>query len=306
MSVGEHEMRHDLLVYDSDDGFARFVGLFVEEGVEAGHRVAVVTDPRRRAVLEDTLAGRDAEAVAFFDRDSIYTRPESAIAGYDAALRAFLAEGAEAMRVYGELPECKQPEEWTSWLRYEAIVERVFAGQPVWVTCGYDKRAVPYDVVDAAWRSHREVHDQGWRENSLYENPATTMRSLEPPPPELHGLRTLPLVENAQTLRRLLARELAADTVDADATEGMLTAAEAVLANAERHGGGLRGLRVGRAEGRFVCEIADGGPGLDDPFAGYVPPRRPGDPLGLWSARQLTQRLDLLSSPSGLTVRLWV
>ena len=38
MSVGEHEMRHDLLVYDSDDGFARYVGLFVEEGVEAGHR----------------------------------------------------------------------------------------------------------------------------------------------------------------------------------------------------------------------------------------------------------------------------
>jgi anti-sigma regulatory factor (Ser/Thr protein kinase) len=132
------------------------------------------------------------------------------------------------------------------------------------------------------------------------------MRSLASPQPELHGLRTLPLVENAQTLRRLLARELAADAVAADVAEGMLTAAVAVLANAERHGGGLRGLRVGRAEGRFVCEIADGGPGLDDPFAGYAPPRRPGDPLGLWSARQLTQRLDLLSSESGLTVRLWV
>ena len=37
-------------------------------------------------------------------------------------------------------------------------------------------------------------------------------------------------------------------------------------------------------------------------------PRRAGRgiPLGLWSARQLTQRLDLLSSQSGLTVRLWV
>ena len=35
-------MRHDLLVYDSDDGFARYVALFVEEGVEAGHPVVVV------------------------------------------------------------------------------------------------------------------------------------------------------------------------------------------------------------------------------------------------------------------------
>jgi hypothetical protein len=65
------------------------------------------------------------------------------------------------MSVYGELPDCVDAEEWTSWLRYEAIIERVFARQPVWVTCGYDARAVPYKVVDAAWRSHREVHDHG-------------------------------------------------------------------------------------------------------------------------------------------------
>ena len=58
MSVGEHEMRHDLLVYDSDDGFAGSLGLFVEEGVEAGHPVLVVTNADRREVVTDTLVGR--------------------------------------------------------------------------------------------------------------------------------------------------------------------------------------------------------------------------------------------------------
>jgi anti-sigma regulatory factor (Ser/Thr protein kinase) len=306
VSVGEHEMRHDLLVYDADDGFARFVALFVEEGVEAGHPVVVVTDDRRRALLTDTLEGSDAEAVTFIDRDGFYTRPEAVIAEYNAALNQLLGAGAEAVRVYGELPECNDADEWTAWLRYESIIERVFADQPVWVTCGYDSRAVPPWVIAGVWRAHREVHSHGWVENPLYDDPAEIVRSLAPAPVDLPGLRSLPLVEDEHTFRRLLAAELTGERVPAEAAAELLTAASAVFDNAQRHGGGLRGLRAGRARDRFVCEVSDCGPGISDPFAGYAPPRRPGDPLGLWTARQMTRRLDLLSSENGLTVRLWV
>jgi hypothetical protein len=306
MSVGAHEMRHDLLVYDSDDGFARFLGLLVEEGVEAGQPVLVVTDSRRRTVLTDTLTGSDAEAVTFIDGDGFYTRPEAVLADYDAALAELLRTGADAVRIYGELPECKTAEEWGAWLRYEAIIERAFAGQPIWLTCGYDSRAVPPEVVDGAWRAHREVHWHGWRENPLYKDPAAIVRSLEPAHDELPGLRELPLVRDTSGFRKLLARELAADGVTHVAAAEMVEAAVAVLLNAERYGCGLRLLRAGRVGERFVCEISDAGPGLGDPFAGWVPPRRRGAPAGLWNARQLTRRLDLLSSPGGLTVRLWV
>jgi anti-sigma regulatory factor (Ser/Thr protein kinase) len=306
MSVGEHEMRHDLLVYDSDDGFARYVALFVEEGVESGQPVVVVTDSHLRAVLTDTLSASDAAAVTFRDRDEVYTRPEAALAAYDAALRALLRGGAEAIRVYGELPFCREPEQQIAWQRYEAIVNHVFAAQPVWVTCGYNARLLPPQIVDDAWRTHREVHSQGWCENPHYESAPDVVRSLAPAADALPGLRSLPLVEDEQAFRRLLAGELARDGVAGDRAAELLTASAEVLVNAERHGGGLRGLRAGRAEDRFVCEIADAGPGLDDPFAGYMPPRRRTDPVGLWTARQLTTRLDLLSSDSGLTVRLWI
>lgn len=306
MSVGEHEMRHDLLVYDSDDGFARFVGLFVEEGVEAGHPTVVVTGPRQRAVLTDTLTAADAEAVRFIDRDGFYTRPEKALADYDAILRGLFSQGADAVRLYGELPDHKVAEDWASWLRYEASLNRLFAGQPIWVTCGYDARRLPQEVLDGAWRAHREVHLHGWRENPHYEDPVHVARSLAPAYAELPSLRSLPVVEGEAALRHLLARELESAGVDADVASEMLAAAVAVLVNAQQHGGGLRSLRTGRVEGRFVCEIADAGPGLDDPFAGYLPPRRRGDPAGLWRARQLTAGLDLLSPGTGLTVRLWV
>ena len=52
----------------------------------------------------------------------------------------------------------------------------------------------------------------------------------------------------------------------------MLLATNEVFANARRHGGGADMLRAGSAGGRFVCEISDRGPGLDDPTAGYLPP----------------------------------
>jgi hypothetical protein len=49
------------------------------------------------------------------------------------------------------------------------------------------------------------------------------------------------------------------------------------------------------------------GPGLDDPLVGYVPPGSGhARGTGLWIARQMTERLDMLSTERGLTTRLWV
>ena len=64
----------------------------------------------------------------------------------------------------------------------------------------------------------------------------------------------------------------AAELSELDATNLLLAAAE-VLANAERHGGGTPSVRVGRVGDRFVCEVSDDGPGIDDPLAGFLPPR---------------------------------
>jgi anti-sigma regulatory factor (Ser/Thr protein kinase) len=87
----------------------------------------------------------------------------------------------------------------------------------------------------------------------------------------------------------------------------MILAASEVVVNAGRHGGGVRTLRVGGGDGTFVCEVSDAGGGLEDPLAGYMPPGAPsGHGGGLWVARQLTRRLDLVPSPDGgLTARLW-
>jgi anti-sigma regulatory factor (Ser/Thr protein kinase) len=87
----------------------------------------------------------------------------------------------------------------------------------------------------------------------------------------------------------------------------MLLAAGEVFGNAYRHGGDAVSVQVGRVGERFLCEVADEGPGIDDPLVGFLPPR-PGhtEGAGLWVARQLTRRLELVPSPHGTNVRLWI
>ncbi|MGZ4152507.1 MAG: ATP-binding protein [Actinomycetota bacterium] len=131
------------------------------------------------------------------------------------------------------------------------------------------------------------------------------MRRITPAPEPLPELRSISFGRDPVELRESLARELrAAEVGEAKALELLLAATE-VAANAVRHGGGVADVRVGCAEGRFVCEIVDRGDGFDDPTAGYLAPRT-GVGSGLWVARQLAWRIEFLRSPTGFTTRIWL
>jgi anti-sigma regulatory factor (Ser/Thr protein kinase) len=115
-----------------------------------------------------------------------------------------------------------------------------------------------------------------------------------------------PLDDDSLGFRKRLRGELATAGIPSNRADELILAATEVLSNAHRYGDGPTARCVGHIDGRFVCEISDHGPGLDDPLAGYLPPGTGDDTsAGLWVARQLTHRLDLISSADGLTVRLW-
>ena len=298
--------QHGVLVYDRDEAFAEPSAAFLEGGVTDGEVVLAVVDPARRQMLGDAL-GNATAGVTFLDRDSQYTRPEAAIAAYDARLRRTLRDGAPSVRLYGELPQCTTAEEWDRWIAYDAILNRAFEGRPVSIMCGYDARVLPAWVIEGARRAHPEIRADAWERNPRYDDPAELVRSLTPeprPPPDL-----TPLVVNGdpRALRVQLTQAMAAAGLAGERAHGMLLAASEVFANAGRHGGGADMVRVGSASGRFVCEISDRGPGLDDPMVGYLPPAPSATAAaGLWVARQLTERLELLGSSAGLTARLWI
>jgi anti-sigma regulatory factor (Ser/Thr protein kinase) len=143
------------------------------------------------------------------------------------------------------------------------------------------------------------------RLNGDLADPSELLRELAPAPQPLRGLRLLRPGDDLERFREQLARELATERVPEAMALEMLVAGTEIAANAVQHGGGIDAVRVGRAHGRFVCEVIDRGRGFDDPTAGYIAPQQ-GTPSGLWVARQLTWSIETFRSPRGFTVRVWL
>jgi anti-sigma regulatory factor (Ser/Thr protein kinase) len=297
-------MRHSLFRYDDDDALVDRMAPFLEAATD-GEPAVVVLERAKWQRLASALGCRSGP-ISFIDRDAFYTRPEAALAGYDGRLRRFLRDGARAVRVFGELPHCETTAAWDAWVCYEAILNRAFAHHPVWVVCGYDAREVPDAVMDSAFETHPEVLAGDAAPSPRFHGPEEVVSARTPTAARLTGLRRLPVNGGPRGFRGHLGAELDAAGVSEVDAENMLIAAEEVLVNAQRHGGGAVGVSVGCVGGRFVCEVTDGGSGIDDPLAGYLPPR-PGHAggAGLWVARQLTRKLEFVSSPTGHSVRLW-
>jgi anti-sigma regulatory factor (Ser/Thr protein kinase) len=301
-------LRHSLFVYGSDDELATRMLPFLTAGLDAGERVAIVAKAPHRALFEDAF-GDGGQDVAFFDPLEHYTRPEAALAGYDAELRRIAANGVRGIRMFAEMPFDFRDEALprSRWMAYEAIFNRAFAHHPLWLACSYDAQTTPEPIVDELLRTHPEIFDDGRPcPSEHYADPADVVRDLTPEPVSLPDLPELEPAEDLPRLRRMLASAMADGDVADGAARDLLVAAGEIVANARRHGGGLRRIRAGRVNGRFVCELADNGPGHDDPLAGFSPPRDNASQAGLWVARQLSEDLELITEPDGLTVRLWV
>jgi anti-sigma regulatory factor (Ser/Thr protein kinase) len=295
---------HEAVVVESDEAYVGHVAPFVRAGLDEGPTM-VVLNRRHWALLREEL-GADAERVSFTGCDDFYTRPIDALASYDATLRRLMAAGSTSVRVAAEIPFGPTRCGWEEWMSYEAIVNRALAGRPAHILCVYDTQITPDYVIDAVWRTHPKVVTSSNTAGPHYQPDDVVSEMTRSQARELL-LQSLTLTQDATVFREALSAELAGSGAPKEKVVNMLIAASEVFDNALRHGGGPTDLRAGLVDGWFVCEIEDHGPGLDDQLAGYVPPA-PGRPgrEGLWLARQLVTRLDLISAQPGLTVRLWL
>ena len=301
-------MRHNLFVYDDDRAFTDQATAFVAEGLEKGEAVMSVLLRHNRELLDGALGARSEKVQSTICEDH-YTRPEAALAGYDAVLREELGRGVPGVRLIGEFPDFDYASEaeWDSWVLYEALLNEAFADRPVSVMCVYDSRRLPEKFVADARRAHPHVMGEHGEHNHHFQDPVQVARELTPAARPLPGLRNLPMGGLARDFRELLGSELAAAGVPNERARELLLAADELLANAHRHGDGVLSTRAGTVDGHFVCEIEDRGKGFDDPLAGWLPPGAPaGSGAGLWVARQMAGKLELFPSPAGgLTARVW-
>jgi anti-sigma regulatory factor (Ser/Thr protein kinase) len=296
--------RHNALVYGSQDEYLARVVPFLKEGIEAGEGAVVAHTKPGLAMMREAL-GADADQVRFVDVSSAYTRPARTLAAYHEVWARQLQQ-TPTLRAVADVQFGSDPGEGDLWTGYEAVFNRSFAHLPAWVICSYNANGTPDAIIDGVWQTHPEVvTDEGWKASDRFEDPDELLRRLTPTPEPLPELRSIPFGRDVEQFRERLAHELVADGVAEARVLDMLLAATEVATNALQHGGGVEEVRVGRADGRFICEIIDPGDGFDDPAAGYLAPRE-GIGTGLWVARQLTWLIEFFRSPSGFTTRIWL
>jgi anti-sigma regulatory factor (Ser/Thr protein kinase) len=296
-------LRHNAFVYESDDEYVARAVAFLRDGLDAGEGAIIGKTRPGLTMMRDAL-GPDADRVAFLDVSSTYTRPARTVAAYYATFLGELRK-APSVRAVADVQFGPTPGDWEEWTGYEAVTNLAYAHLPVWVLCTYNANGLPDPVLDGVWRTHPEVLSDGWVESEHFEDPRDLVRNLTDAPEPLPELRSFSAGADLEAFREQLARELAAEQVPEAKALDMLVAGTEVAANAVRHGAGIEEVRVGRADGRFVCEVVDRGSGFDDPVAGYLAPRE-GIGTGLWVARQLSWRLEFFHSPHGFTARIWL
>ena len=304
MSSDGTALRHNALVYESKDEYLARAVPFLKAGIEEGEGAVVAHTKPGLAMMREAL-GPEAAHVTFVDVSAAYTRPARTLAAYHEVYVEQLRK-TPTLRAVADVQFGPDPNEWDLWTGYEAVFNRSFGHLPAWVLCSYDANGTPDPIIEGVWQTHPEVvAGDSWSSSDEYEDPDHLLRRITPAPPLLTGLRAIPFGRGAEELREQLARELVADEISEARSLDFLLAATEIANNAMQHGGGIEEVRVGRARGRFVCEIVDRGDGFEDPAAGYLAPRA-GIGAGLWVARQLTWRIEFFHSPTGFTTRIWL
>jgi anti-sigma regulatory factor (Ser/Thr protein kinase) len=151
------------------------------------------------------------------------------------------------------------------------------------------------------WRGNRRRASPG------HVEPELLLRQVPEPDLPVVGRPSLRLQigPGLQHWRRPMAAALSSLGLPGGRPGEFLIAVSEVVANAVRHGRGRARLALWVTAERATCEVRDHGTGMDDPFAGYLPPGAEGAPgMGLGVARQLSDDLTIRSGPDGTTVRL--
>lgn len=290
---------HDALLHDSLDHLVATAAPFLRAGMDAGEAAVVAASTRTATALREAL-GDDPRLVVVDRHDAYRPRTPAAITAFRKLAEAQRATGASRVRVLGEVDHGPTDRDWLEWERYESVINEALRGWDLWGVCAFDTQRLPETVVESTTRTHAHLVTPEAREpNACFAEPATYLRSLPVPADPLEATRprfAADSVSDFAGLRHAVAAELAGLAASADVVEDFLLAVDEMTSNAVRHGLPPVSLRLWTAPDRVVCTIADGGPGWDDPFAGYGPAH--GDDLsrggmGLWLARQLCDHVDI-------------
>jgi anti-sigma regulatory factor (Ser/Thr protein kinase) len=319
---------HVAFLYSSDEELLSVLSSFARDGLREGEPVLVVTRDERSGTstsverffdtIACTLPGVQSSPVILLRSFGRCRRPATMVAEYRRLLDEHFAAGATRVRIVGPPQGESQQVGWrcdarpdTACARFEAILNRAFAKVPLKVLCPYDLRSLTESELEQVEGTHpRVLTARGIRATASYLDPSALPRVFSPGYEPVEG--TEPRLDTRMHLadgipRRAVRRAVEPAGLRPDRVSDLVLAFSEVATNALVHGFGAVSAKVWAQPGTAVCKVSDQGTSFDDLLAGYVPPspmELAGGGIGLWLSRQLCDEVDIVPSPSGLTVRL--
>ncbi|BCJ58851.1 anti-sigma factor RsbA family regulatory protein [Micromonospora endophytica] len=306
-AAGHSGYHHEALCYSSDEELLATVLPFLLGGVEAGEPTFVALGERTGGLVRSALPA--GVKVEFLPGGDIYARPTVAIRTYRRLLAELVAEGANQIRIVGEVPRIALGPTWDWWARYEAAINRAYDDWPLWSMCAYDTRIMPGIVRADVDVTHPYVvtPDGQHLPNPGYLPPEAFLCQQRPVPPDpIQASR--PLVEltgPSAAQARAEVQRAGQGLLPDDEFDDFVVAVSETVTNGLRHGQPPVRFRLWRGTDRIVATVSDAGPGPADPYAGLLPSDAAElGGLGLWITHQSCNHVTHYRDADGFTLRL--
>ncbi|TDE33094.1 sensor histidine kinase [Actinomadura sp. 6K520] len=303
-------MEHRAFLYRGADEYLSVTVPYLESGLASDQSViAVVPEPNLTA-LRDVFAG-SGRRIRFFDSAEFYRHPVRTLRDYQAVVKQSAPRRVCALAE--PVWEGWDERQMLEWIRYESLINVVFAGSGARALCPYDTGTLPPRVVAEAKRTHPLLLSPGHEgENHEYVEPATFGAGCDrrPRPARPRDAEYLP-VDGADLhlLRAFVGERAARHGLAKRPARNLVTAANEVAANALQHGTPPAGLWIWRDGDDVVCEIGDSGfwHPPPDSLTGFIPPDTALQRgFGLWTVRLLVDLMEIRTGWEGTFVRLSV
>ena len=284
--------RHEALFYEGDPDFLTRTVPFIEAGIAQGDAVLVAVPEPRLSALQTTLP-TSTDAVTFADMSLVGRNPGRLISLWDDFVRSQsgrpgairgVGEPVWGGRTEDEIVECEI---------HDQLLDLAFSHfDDLHFICAYDSASLTADIVSRA----TVAHDHPLTGSDLLSTPmrpAPTGAYRRP----FHAVDIRAVRHDLADLGRYLG-------LSASQSEDLVLAANEIVTNSVRHGGG-EGTLLAWVDGDWVvCEISDRGQ-ITDPLVGRRrPPTDKEGGRGLWLAHQLCDLVQVRSDRGGTVVRL--
>jgi len=288
-----HALKHSALLYERPEELVGAAVPFLRSGLERGEAPCAVLPPQRQADVRDAL-GDAADDVEFHAPEEWYDTPARRLAHLTEAVgrgRPFRAVGELAFSGRG----LTAGEAVREWGRFEAILTGAFAHAKARLLCPYDTSRLPAAVVENARRTHPHLHGQYGANRDFDAAFIGALDGSLPPVPE--DAAGLSFDERPGPAREFVTAHAESAGITGRKLEDLRLAASELATNAITHGRPPRSISAWVRDGRFSCEVRDGGRGIESAYAGFlVPALAAPNGRGIWIARQVCDLVEVEGS----------